>query len=704
MSEQETADVPDECRAEDLPQAVGRALTGSRGIAGDTALSVLLGRDVKYSLKGGLEADVVIGWGQKDNTEKARAYAKRKSLPYWRLEDGFLGYLSHPSRDKRRLSVVVDTSGIYYDAHTPSDLEQMLNRDEWATPELLARAESAMARIRRWRLSKYNQSPFDLSAELAGKLAAFKGPKVLVVDQTFGDKSISEGMASDDMFRNMLEDALEENPTALVIVKVHPDVLAGTKQGHFNIGRVEKRVLYVAEDAAPQVLLEKVDQVYVVTSQMGFEGLIAGKKVTCYGLPFYAGWGLTHDKQLCEARIANRSLAEIFAASYIIYSRYIDPFSGEQVEIERILDLLVAERQMARPGGTRVFAAGFSLWKRGFLPEFFGSGVKDTKFVTPCSLADIAYESGDMVVVWGRKHDAEAETVPAHIPVWRMEDGFLRSVGLGSDLRRPGSLVLDQTGIYYDGPQPSDLEAFLASHNFDGHDLRRGAALRAQILAAKVSKYNVGEKGALDFRTRAGDREIILVPGQVEDDASIQLGSPTVNTNAGLLAAARDAAPAAYIIYKPHPDVASGNRGGAVNQNVLDYCVSEIVTDADIVDVLEAVDSVHTMTSLTGFEALLRGKQVTTHGMPFYAGWGLTTDMCELPRRNARLELDALVYGVLCVYARYVSWPKGLSTSPEALVAEIAAKAKSSKIKSGPFTPIARLGRKAVYLAQALRR
>ena len=695
---------PDTPGTTDATVKTPRALTGSRGIASDSALPALLGRPVKYGLKGGLENDVIVGWGQKDNTQKARDYAKRKGLPYWRLEDGFLGYLSHPSRDNRRLSVVVDKSGIYYDAHRPSDLEQMLNGDEWVSAELLRRAESAMARIRRWRLSKYNQSPFDLSADLEEKLAAFKGPKVLVVDQTFGDKSISEGMASDDMFRDMLEDALEENPTALVLVKVHPDVLAGTKKGHFDVGRAEKRVLFVAEDATPQAILGKVDQVYVVTSQMGFEGLIAGKKVTCYGLPFYAGWGLTHDKQLCEARIANRSLAEVFAASYMLYTRYRDPFSGERVEIERILDLLVAERQLARPTATRVYAAGFSLWKRGFLAEFFGSSVRETKFVTPCSLEKIDYAPGDMVVVWGRKHDGEAKNVPSNVPVWRMEDGFLRSVGLGSDLRRPGSLVMDRTGIYYDGPQPSDLEIFLASHNFDAHDLGRGAALRAQILAAKVSKYNVGEKGTLDFRARAGDREVILVPGQVEDDASIRLGSPTVNTNAGLLAAARDAAPDAYLIYKPHPDVARGNRGGTVSQNVLDYCVSEVVTDADIIDVLEAVDSVHTMTSLTGFEALMRGKSVTTHGMPFYAGWGLTTDMCELPRRAVKLELDALVYGVLCVYARYISWPSGLSTSPEALVTEIAAKAKSSKIKAGPFTPITRLGRKAVYLAQALRR
>ena len=39
---------------------------------------------------------------------------------------------------------------------------------------------------------------------------------------------------------------------------------------------------------------------------------------------------------------------------------------------------------------------------------------------------------------------------------------------------------------------------------------------------------------------------------------------------------------------------------------------------------LGIVDEVHTLTSLTGFEALLRGIEVHAYGGPFYAGWGLT--------------------------------------------------------------------------------
>lgn len=685
-----------------------KAVTTSRGIARDAAVPVLLGRQVSHGLKT-KEGDVVLGWGEKENTEKARAYAHKNRLEYWRLEDGFVGYLSHPAIDNRRLSLIVDKSGIYYDAHSSSDLEKLLNEDDWITDDLTERACKAINRMVKWRISKYNQSAFDLSAELAAKLSAFKGPKVLVVDQTFGDKSIGHGMATDGMFKDMLEAALEENPTSLIIAKVHPDVLVGTKQGHYDVRkeatRDNDRVLFVAEDCNPYALLERVDHVYVVTSQLGFEGLLAGKKVTCFGVPFYAGWGLTHDKQLCENRVANRSMEELFAAAFILYSRYINPFTLQPSTLEKTLDILVAERQMARPTGKRMIAAGFSLWKRGFLPEFFGPGFSKTQFVTPCSLEAYDYNAGDIVVVWGRSHDAEAAQVPAHIPVWRMEDGFLRSVGLGSDLRRPSSLVMDRSGIYYDGGTANDLETFLNTHDCDACDLARAKKLKLQILASRVSKYNVGSQGGLNFRDQSGGKPVLLVPGQVEGDASLQHGSPSISTNAALLEAVRAAEPDAYIVYKPHPDVVSGNREGAVPADILSRCANETVVDADIIDCLEAVDGVHTMTSLTGFEALMRGVPVTTYGQPFYAGWGLTADKLPIERRTARLSVDALVYGALCVYARYVAWPSGKSCGPEELVTQISESAGSRSVsKRGPLGTVERWGRKAIYLAEALRR
>lgn len=230
-----------------------------------------------------------------------------------------------------------------------------------------------------------------------------------------------------------------------------------------------------------------------------------------------------------------------------------------------------------------------------------------------------------------------------------MEDGFVRSVGLGVDLTQPLSLVIDQRGIYYDARQPSDLEQILSQHDFDQHLCQRASRIRQRLVALKLSKYNI--KGEQNFDVPA-NRRIVLVPGQVESDASIACGSPQIQTNAALLAAVRQAEPDALIAYKAHPDVLSGARLGQLPAEASQHYDID-VSQCDISALLERVDAVHTMSSLTGFEALLRGKQVYTHGLPFYAGWGLTQDALVCPRRQRQLSLDALLAGTLIIYPGY---------------------------------------------------
>ncbi|KAG1427050.1 hypothetical protein G6F57_023278 [Rhizopus arrhizus] len=54
---------------------------------------------------------------------------------------------------------------------------------------------------------------------------------------------------------------------------------------------------------------------------------------------------------------------------------------------------------------------------------------------------------------------------------------------------------------------------------------------------------------------RRSGRRVVLVPGQVEDDASIKYGCTGIRDNLSLLKAARQASPDAFVVYKPHPDV-----------------------------------------------------------------------------------------------------------------------------------------------------
>ena len=74
------------------------------------------------------------------------------------------------------------------------------------------------------------------------------------------------------------------------------------------------------------------------------------------------------------------------------------------------------------------------------------------------------------------------------------------------------------------------------------------------------------------------------------------------------------------------------------------------------------------MTSLVGFEALLRSIPVTCYGIPFYAGWGLTHDRHNIPRRTRQITLQQLIAATLILYPRYINWHTNAFTTPETAI------------------------------------
>ncbi|OYT85575.1 MAG: beta-3-deoxy-D-manno-oct-2-ulosonic acid transferase [Burkholderiales bacterium PBB6] len=609
-------------------------------------------------------ADAVLAWGLKPSAARAAAYAQAHGLPLLRLEDGFLRSVGL-GPDDPPCSVVLDDLGIYYDARQPSRLERLIS--EGVTPLQAARARALQQAWCSARISKYNAARDDVQVHAAGA--------VLVVDQTHGDASVLHGQANTASFQRMLAAALAEHPQRRVILKVHPDVVAGRKHGWLHMADLRAglsstlsdadaaRVTLLATDAHPAGLLEAVYAVYVVTSQLGFEALLWGKPVRCFGMPFYAGWGLTQDELPAPDRRGAASLEALVHAALVAYPRYVHPDTGERCEVEALVSWMALQRQQRERFAPELVAQGFSWWKRPLVRQFLqGSHVR---FI---GRGD-AVPAGSTLVLWGR------QPVPPGLPpdhlagVLRLEDGFLRSVGLGAALRRPLSWVVDAGGMHYDPATNSDLLALLArAHTFEPALLARAAHLRQAILAAGLTKYNVG--GGV-WRRPATPKAVVLVVGQVETDAAVLAGAPGVRTNIGLLQAVRQARPDAHIVWKPHPDVVAGLRAqGQGEQDAARWC-EETVTDVPMDALLRAVDEVHVMTSLAGFEALLRGRPVVTWGWPFYAGRGLTQDRQPPPWAGADISLDALVAAALIKYPSYVSARSGKFTSPENVLAEL---------------------------------
>jgi len=228
---------------------------------------------------------------------------------------------------------------------------------------------------------------------------------------------------------------------------------------------------------------------------------------------------------------------------------------------------------------------------------------------------------------------------------------------------------MDCAGLYFNANQTSDLEQLINSYESDLSSALRATRLINLIISANLTKYNVGSAPLRPKRLH--DQRALLVVGQVENDASLEFGCQDIRTNSALLQRVRSGNPDAWIVYKPHPDVVAGNRRGSVSQAVLDETVDDITEDTTIVSCIENTDELHTMTSLSGFEALLRKKKVVTYGRPFYAGWGLTTDIQSIDARRKRVTLEELVYCTLIAYPRYMDIETGEFTTPENIIFRI---------------------------------
>lgn len=622
----------------------------------------LAGYELRLGLPG--PADGVVVWGRSPYARRGESIAARYNVPLVRIEDAFLRGVRPGRMGDAPLGLLIDGRGVHFDSAAPSMLEDILAKHALDDSNLLSRARDGISRIRALDLSKYNLHLSDTRIPAPGY--------VLVVDQTAGDAAIRHSGANAARFAEMLATAAAEHPSARIIIKSHPETQLGLRRGHFTAADQTDRIQVLTSPVSPWALLEGAIAVYTVASQLGFEAILAGHRPYVFGQPFYAGWGLTTDTFPVDRRRRTLTKTQLFAAAMILAPTWVDPCRNRLCSFEEAVDQLEAEVRAHREDRFGHVAIGMRVWKRGRLQAVFGHAKSVIFQDNPTKATAKARATGRGLLVWAGKEPAD---LAANLTIRRVEDGFLRSRGLGAELVPPLSLVTDDLGIYYDPSRESRLERLIQTP-LPPDAARRSEKLIAALIAARLSKYNLS--GTLPDLPE-GPR--ILVPGQVEDDASIRLGAGEVRSNLGLLQAARSAHPKATIIYKPHPDVEAGLRPGTIPDAILRGLADVIAHHADPIQLIEACDQVFTMTSLLGFEALLRGKRVTCLGAPFYAGWGLTQDLGPTPERRQRAPdghplprptLLALAHAALIAYPRYYDPVSRKPCPPETVLHRLA--------------------------------
>lgn len=606
--------------------------------------------------------DGVIGWGGRIQASLARRYAAARGVRYWSVEDGFLRSVGLGKARHQPLSIVVDDLGLHHDPRRSNRLEQLIGR-QWAASEL-DHARRIRMRLVEEQLTKYNCRQ-DGGLKLP---RVTKARRILLVDQVAGDASIAGFGAK--AFGRMWCDALDQD--AEILLRDHPDVLAGFASGVLRmIARTSGKAVLDGGGAIDEVLQE-VDEVWTVSSQFGFEALLRGKPVVSYGMPFYAGWGLTEDRASDPASAAARErrmpaaggIDQIVAAALVRYPIYFDPIQDRRVGIETAIDRLCAWRREAGRFGGRYVCVGFSRHKHNTARLFLDAPRSDVSFAN--AVPAVAGKAGPEpeIVVWG-----SSERLDPGRSRLTIEDGFIRSSGLGSDLVRPRSLCIDPVGIYYDATRPSRLEQILNDTVFADALLQRARRLRRLIVVANISKYNLPSE-RFEVSSLNTERPVALVAEQLPDDASLRFGRAVHDSSLALLASVRKARPDHFILFKRHPDILSGARRGGVS--ALDYCKhADYVLDRKVDIAWAGIDECHSATSQLGFEALLRGVKTYCHGAPFYSGWGLTVDSVGVERRRRKLSVDELVAGVLLLYPSYRCWKSRLPCEPEDVIRDL---------------------------------
>ena len=601
----------------------------------------LMGHELRLGLP--RPGDGVAVWGASPTAGRGERAAERRGAPLIRIEDAFLRSIQPGRMGDAPIGLLIDPRGVHFDPARASTLEHLLNADPLDNSNLLLRSKDAIDRLKHLHLSKYNIHDPTLPPPPPGY--------VLVVDQTARDASVTASGATQATFDDMLAQAAEDHPRAPILIKTHPESATGLRPGHYGAAHAKGRIVLITGPHSPWHLLDGAIAVYTVSSQLGFEAILAGHKPQVWGQPFYTGWGLSHDRTPPPRRGRKLTRNQLFAAAMILAPVWYDPCRDRLCSFEQVVEQLEAEVRAFREDRHGHVASGMRAWKRGRLQSVFGC-YKPLIFKDNNTTASaLAARKGRGLLIWAGK---EPEGLSG--PALRVEDGFLRSRGLGAELVPPLSLVTDDAGIYYDPTRPSRLERLILGPLPPGGQTRADRLLES-LRAANLTKYNLGgELPALPEGRR------ILVPGQVEDDASILKGAGDIRSNAGLLQAAWEANPEAVILYKPHPDVEAGLRPGRIPDEIALKFADAVLSGADIGALLPLVDEVWTMTSLTGFEALLRGKKVITLGAPFYAGWGLTSDLGPIPHRRLRRadgslqprpDLAHLVHAALIAYPRY---------------------------------------------------
>ena len=468
----------------------------------------------------------------------------------------------------------------------------------------------------------------------------------------------------------MLDAAFLENPARRIVVSAPGSI--GPSLRHSLAAARARGAIVIDRALDPWVLLDRADRVYSAGGEIGFLALLAGIPVTAFAASYYSGWGATDDVAGVPASCVPPDGRRDFRRGLPGRDALPRPVPQCRHKFEEALAILADWRRLDEANRGIAVCVGMSFWKRRRIAEFVRSSAGEPQFHAIRSRAPLPRRAalraaarrdrGLGLASAGRaRRSGRARGHPADPGRGRVHPLGRAGVGLPA-----AGLARVRHKRHVLRPAADERPRTpAAGGGFPG--AAAGAGRAARGAARHARHHEIQPRRRRQRFDLPADRRRILVPGQVEDDLSIRFGAGAVRTNLELLARSgrRTRTPTFSTSRIPTCSPATASARSPRPKRAGSPTFS--CPTARRPSLLAVVDELHTMTSLAGFEALLRGRRVVVYGRPFYAGWGLTTDMSSFDR-GRRLSLAQLVAGTLILYPRYLDPLTRLPCGPEIII------------------------------------
>lgn len=604
--------------------------------------------------------------------------------PILRLTDGiFAGY----SRKDPAYSIYYAfQSDVYYNFKKESNIESLL-RSNWIPLEQdWNTANLALQMINKYGITKYSEYP----PVPDSVILSASNQNILLVDQPVDDDSVLLGSANEQTFNDMLLYAFDNYQYANIYVKLHPDTIDGKKEGYLkNLlkkhGLNDHPSIHVIDyHCNITSFFHFVQEVFVVSSQVGFEALLRNKNVRCFGMPFYSGWGLTNDMQVLTDPRPQRSTIDIFVALVLQYTLYLNPFTNKKGTILDVLEYIALQQRHSNRKNVVFYNTEFSEFKN--IDVLLNTDKKNDVLITKSK--KLQKHVDDFILTDKKVTFKEVESLKYRA---FLAESFLfpRSY----DPQDVMSLIVDHNGPYYDPKSQSDLDYMLTHESYTEYE----KSCANKFIEAVKLKYLIDAKnhlyGNVMIEKKESGKKTIFVPGQLENDEfTFAGGDVVIPSDYELLIAICQKVENCLIIYKPNEGskikkLTDLGRGGLISLNTfMQEKKNKIVIEHEASNscCIDAADEIHLLNHNCGIEAIIKGKKVVTYGLPFYGGLGLTEDRQEYPRAKRNINLEEFALATCMLYPRYkIPNQKGFTSAFAAIEYD---KSKHNKIqKSSGF-------------------